>query len=664
MLQVDFEIMDEDVRELEKLDRIKFDNQRSEILKSLKTIDIQACPGSGKTTLIAAKLKLLSKKWSYKNRGICVLSHTNVAKDEIIDKIRCSNIREARDLLFYPHFIGTIQEFINRYLGIPYLRSIGIEINLIDTDQCIELIYSRLSYKTKIYIDKKSQRQNLLFDFNLKMKRTFIDMDVPTFPNSSKSDSYKNLKNVRKKLIREGYFFFRDFYIFAEKMLMSYPALSGFIQTRFPILFIDEMQDTQQFQDELLQKIFPPDSVPVIVQRFGDPDQAIFNDINGELPNKSYNGKFQTDMDFIINKSHRFNNSICQKIKGLSFNEVKLDTDLPDVELEKRKEYHSSGEEFQHTVFVYDDLTRNQVIPKFAKLVAQKFSNDAKNSTSFSVNAVGAVGNAIDVKKEQLKIWHYWNKFEKKKSKNNFQENCFIEAVYFIRAYNEEDWSENYKFLNDCILKLFRFSGIKDEDGRNFNNNSLKKFLIKKKRWYRYRRVLFWLLNANNQQFTDQKWQQLCTVLTKILYLDSDGESRVSDYLKYLSSGYKEGVEIQNSPVLEGVKIKLSTIHSVKGQNHDATLILETKHYNYDIHAMLPYLTGDKPDGNNLNANLKPGPSNARNITKMPNQKFMRQLYVAMSRPKHLLCIAIHKDRIKEEQKSLLERNGWLIHAL
>src|SRR5579871_2740138 len=66
MLQLDFEITDEDIRTLEKLDGLNIDNQRSEILKSLETIDVQACPGSGKTTLIAAKLKLLAKKWSDK----------------------------------------------------------------------------------------------------------------------------------------------------------------------------------------------------------------------------------------------------------------------------------------------------------------------------------------------------------------------------------------------------------------------------------------------------------------------------------------------------------------------------------------------------------------------------------------------------------------------
>jgi len=54
-----------------------------EILKSTETLDIEACPGSGKTTLLVAKLAILARKWTSARQGICVLSHTNVARREI-----------------------------------------------------------------------------------------------------------------------------------------------------------------------------------------------------------------------------------------------------------------------------------------------------------------------------------------------------------------------------------------------------------------------------------------------------------------------------------------------------------------------------------------------------------------------------------------------------
>ena len=82
-----------------------------------KSIDVEACPGSGKTTCLLAKLYLLSEKMPFENgRGICVLTHTNVAINEIKNKLGAKPDR----LFQYPNFFGTIQSFVDKYLAIPY----------------------------------------------------------------------------------------------------------------------------------------------------------------------------------------------------------------------------------------------------------------------------------------------------------------------------------------------------------------------------------------------------------------------------------------------------------------------------------------------------------------------------------------------------------------
>ena len=61
-----------------------FDEEQKAVIKCFETKDICACPGSGKTTALLAKLLILSQHMPLKNnRGICVLTHTNVAIDEI-----------------------------------------------------------------------------------------------------------------------------------------------------------------------------------------------------------------------------------------------------------------------------------------------------------------------------------------------------------------------------------------------------------------------------------------------------------------------------------------------------------------------------------------------------------------------------------------------------
>lgn len=105
---------------------------RQQILKSMDTVDVAACPGSGKTTLLVAKLAIMAEKWQHRTRGICALSHTNVARNEI--ETRLSNTTAGRRLLSYPHYIGTIHGFVNDFLAMPWLRRNGYPIKVIDTD--------------------------------------------------------------------------------------------------------------------------------------------------------------------------------------------------------------------------------------------------------------------------------------------------------------------------------------------------------------------------------------------------------------------------------------------------------------------------------------------------------------------------------------------------
>lgn len=55
-------ITDDDIDWVEAiLHNVKFDQRRRDIIKNMDTIDIQAFPGSGKTTVLVAKLAILAK---------------------------------------------------------------------------------------------------------------------------------------------------------------------------------------------------------------------------------------------------------------------------------------------------------------------------------------------------------------------------------------------------------------------------------------------------------------------------------------------------------------------------------------------------------------------------------------------------------------------------
>ena len=56
------EITNDDVAWVESIMGFQFNGDRSNIIKNLESVDIQAFPGSGKTTILIAKLAILAKK--------------------------------------------------------------------------------------------------------------------------------------------------------------------------------------------------------------------------------------------------------------------------------------------------------------------------------------------------------------------------------------------------------------------------------------------------------------------------------------------------------------------------------------------------------------------------------------------------------------------------
>jgi len=661
------------------------DKDRISLLEAMHSIDVQACPGSGKTTLIATKLILLSKKWSSQHQGICVLSHTNVAKDEIISRIKQSNTIEAKRLLSYPHFIGTIQEFVNRFIALPYIRSKGVKDITINNDEYTKIARNVLDNHFQFSWLRGSLNGLGNSDSQAAFLRTtyrFISQNEEVIHISRKPRAWQQdsglrrakraLGQLKKYLDNKGVYLFRDMYTHAQLACLHNSELRKSISRRFPYLFLDEMQDTQKYQDELLNEVFPSGESSIIVQRFGDPDQAIFNGIGSDQSNQSFNEKSREAMDFVINKTHRFDNFLADKIKLFSFNEIPLESEFSEEVLRERTTTHSTGENFEHTIILFDDDTRNNVIESFAQIVSEQFAVHHKNSDTFLVKALGAVGKEIDPNADQLRIGHYWLNYDKNKTKVNFKATSLVEAIRYCRQTSSNEWAESYKFILECILTLMKIAGKRDEDERYFSSTNLREKLKNDGTWEEFRKTIYLMLE--NSHVIDQRFcRRLRRKLIGLLELHNVSEE-TANYLAFSEeeastnmvnenisneSDYLASLPDNKISHSDGFQIELSTIHSVKGETHDATLIVETKNHTFDFETMLSYLTGDLPSDEHQNRQL-PDKPNSRRAFK-PNKVFMRQFYVAMSRPKYLLCLALHKERISVEQKTLLREKGWKI---
>ena len=208
-----------------------FDQERIDFIKNLGNIDLQAVPGSGKTTALLAKIISLHNHQPFKdNSGILVISHTNAAVDEIFERIKiyCPN------LCLYPNFVGTIQSFINKFLAFPYYRFITKRnINFVDqgiySDVCLKHFNNHLSFASRRWIsnryDVDSFILNLRFDINFNLING-INGTHETFPlKDQNSLTYRNLKNLKLDLINKGYLHFDDSYLLANLYLIKYSKI-------------------------------------------------------------------------------------------------------------------------------------------------------------------------------------------------------------------------------------------------------------------------------------------------------------------------------------------------------------------------------------------------------------------------------------------------------
>jgi len=97
------------------------------------------------------------------------------------------------------------------------------------------------------------------------------------------------------------------------------------------------------------------------------------------------------------------------------------------------------------------------------------------------------------------------------------------------------------------------------------------------------------------------------------------------------------------------VDIRLGSIHSVKGQTHLATLLLNTFWNGHSSKKLLPWILGNKANGGKAKAQ---------------NRDRLLQTYVAMTRPSHLVCLAVPRSALGDDAAlnghvETLKARGW-----
>lgn len=314
--------------------KLSFAQKRIVVCKSPQII-VKACPGSGKTFSVAARLaRLLQSNELGRHQGIAVLSFTNTACEEIKKKLKEEfGIKEE---IGYPHFIGTIDSFINNYIFLPYGH---LKIDCKGRPEIVGTEFNKWyeydSSLTKCYyedgIRKISDRDpNYYFD---KVSFQFKDNHEKAFPlcpPSSYHFSWSNPKNrnkIQKIIEAKNIHFARgkanqaDANYIAYKTIKDKPVIGKNLVERFPIIIIDEAQDSTDIQMSIIDLLIKYGLKNIML--IGDPDQAIFewNTANPELFNKKWGNKEEWHR-LELKENYRSSTNICKLLNSFYGNNI------------------------------------------------------------------------------------------------------------------------------------------------------------------------------------------------------------------------------------------------------------------------------------------------------------------------------------------------------
>ena len=244
----------------------KFSEEQNRFLESSGKVVLHACPGSGKTTVVAQKLANYLKKWNKPHQGIAVLSFTNVASNEIV--LRVSEMLPEGFSIENPHFVGTLDSFIDNYI---FLRFGYLLLNQPKRPRIVSSDIVELFPYWKGDCHRSCLSSIGDFRWNSKGELTKKGKKI----TCSKIGQYERpCIQFKKGMLEKGQFFQDEVAGFACKLLEEYPEIAKCIASRFPVIILDEAQDTSQEQMKLLDLLCDAGLKSMYI--VGDPDQSIY----------------------------------------------------------------------------------------------------------------------------------------------------------------------------------------------------------------------------------------------------------------------------------------------------------------------------------------------------------------------------------------------------
>ena len=647
-----------------------FDDERKAFINRFDSGDLLAVPGSGKTTALRAKLFCMAQNLPLNDeRGILAISHTNVAVDELKSKLQS----HCPQLFEYPNFVGTIQDFVDTFLALPYyVQKYGHKVEIIDADWYDQVCVRMMSSPNPIptYLSRKLQYAKdfrkirlgynevgrLILKYGLKGDEVVIEPEPKWEREKTSKQKVEQMMDflykMKESIMEYGVLHFDDCYFLADTYIRQYPQIVEILRKRFAYVFVDEAQDMQQHQLDLIDRCFNCDSV--VLQRIGDPNQSIFDGFNIENSWECRNPSY-------INNSLRLTSEIASIVDHLVLD---------------RGDNGHGGARFvvnginklsvpiRPYLLLYTWDKKDKLKEKFIEIIHRHNLNAIPEAKKYGFHIVGWNAEKSN-NKDFRRLEDVFPEYNRKLIQPNSVPNTLSELIQQEKYY--KNFAESRNGVLDAFVSVLRKSGQRAADGKLYNRSKVLTLVSEKE-------------EAVSQIFQEEllevtkilsagKWSDAYNVLKSLLikWLHDFCGIEPNDNVKvFLENNFVKRIDERKieADTSDEVPITIGTVHSVKGMTHCATMYVETSYNNkYESGYMIEEkTTGRKP--NKVTTITSPFFKQDLDVSGKNAAMAKRMLYVGFSRPTHLLCFVSDQSLWNEERLGRMQEAGWVIETI
>lgn len=246
----------------------ELNDEQSDAIEAPGSIFLVACPGSGKTRALTYKIALELSRLQSDRQFVVAITYTHRAANEIQERIEDLGVDISQ------LWIGTIHAFCLEWIIRPYRiyePKLAHGFRIIDQHERETL----LDTLCKPYTAQRITHYDCDYYFASNMYH-------PSCGDPAKHAHVKAIiREYLQTLLSRRLLDFELILYFAWRLISRHPAIADLLAKIFPLLLVDEYQDTKQIQYEILGAILKAGGGASRLFMVGDPNQAIYGSLGG-----------------------------------------------------------------------------------------------------------------------------------------------------------------------------------------------------------------------------------------------------------------------------------------------------------------------------------------------------------------------------------------------